>query len=89
MRYNCFIFKQNEDGKLCYSIVFDNVNKHMQARSTSRTHGNTIKNMVQAYAALDRIPSLHLSDEQPTPDQVAGIPIETYLPDDAFRESLR
>ncbi|VDI38279.1 Hypothetical predicted protein [Mytilus galloprovincialis] len=78
----------NEE-KLGYSIVFDNVNKHIKARSTDRKHGNTMKNMVQAYAAVDRIPSLHLSDEKPTSDQISQIPIESYLPDDNFRKSLR
>ena len=33
--------------------------------------------MVQAYAAQDRIPSMHLSDTRPTSDQ---IPIDRYLP---------
>ena len=36
--------------------------------------------MVQAYAARDRIPSMHLSDTRPTSDQIDQIPIDRYLP---------
>ncbi|CAC5417653.1 unnamed protein product [Mytilus coruscus] len=81
--------KKNNKEKLGSSIVFDNVNKHIKARSTDRKHGNTMKNIVQAYAAIDRIPLLHLCDKKPTSDQISKIPIESYLPDDNFRKSLR
>lgn len=37
-------------------------------------------NMVQAYAARDRIPSLHLSDAMPSHDDIKQIPLETFLP---------
>ncbi|CAC5380602.1 unnamed protein product [Mytilus coruscus] len=47
-----------------YSLVFDNVNKHFHAKQTTRDKGNVMKNMVQAYAALDRVPSLDLDNHQ-------------------------
>lgn len=72
-----------------YSIVFDNVNQHIRARYTTRQKGNQMKNMVQAYAAIDRIPSLHLNDTQPSADDVGKIPVEAYLPDENDISNLR
>ncbi|XP_071151430.1 uncharacterized protein [Mytilus edulis] len=67
------------ENELClYSLVFDNVNKHLHAKQTSRDKGNIMKNMVQAYAAVDRIPTGHLDDKQPTPAEVAEIPCTVF-----------
>ena len=63
-----------------FSLVFDNVNQKTHARHQSTTRKNTMLNMVQAYAAKDRIGSLHLSSQQPHPAAILDIPNESYLP---------
>ncbi|XP_069129356.1 uncharacterized protein [Argopecten irradians] len=45
--------------------------------------------MVQAYAAKDRIPSLHLSDDMPFPEELQNIPLEKFLPTDMDHVDLR
>lgn len=50
--------------KPSFSICFDNVNQKTTVRHQTRDKRNKMFNMVQAYAALDRINSLHLSDER-------------------------
>lgn len=45
--------------------------------------------MVQAYAALDRIPTVHMNDRQPTPDEIRSIPLDKYLPSDMDEIDLR
>ena len=74
---------------LSYSIVFDNVNQKTHARHQSDTTRNKMLNMVQAYAAQDRISSLHLPTETPPPEAILEIPIESYLPNEADIETLR
>ena len=46
-------------------------------------------NMVQAYAAADRIPSLHLDDRTPVPQLILDIPLDKYLPSDLDEIDLR
>ena len=58
----------------------------MSTRHQTRDRKNRMFNMVQAYAAQDRIPSMHLSDTRPTSDQIDQIPIDRYLPS---REDFR
>ncbi|CAC5401407.1 unnamed protein product [Mytilus coruscus] len=78
------------ENELClYSLVFDNVNKHLHAKQTSREKGNIMKNMVQAYAAVDRIPTMHLDDKQPTPAEVAEIPCSVFLPNEEEVKTIR
>ncbi|VDI71771.1 Hypothetical predicted protein [Mytilus galloprovincialis] len=78
------------ENELClYSLVFDNVNKHLHAKQTSREKGNIIKNMVQAYAAVDRIPTGHLDDKQPTPAEVAEIPCTVFLTNEEEVKTIR
>ncbi|KAJ8304518.1 hypothetical protein KUTeg_018101 [Tegillarca granosa] len=64
----------------CYSICFDNVNQKVTVRHQTRDRKNKIFNMVQAYCAKDRVPTLHLSDKYPTPETIANISNEKYLP---------
>jgi hypothetical protein len=45
--------------------------------------------MVQAYAALDRINSLHLSDAPPSPEDIMRIPICKLLPCELDEVDLR
>lgn len=45
--------------------------------------------MVQAYAAVDRIPSLHLDDIQPTPQEVEALDVDIFLPSEEERLQLR
>ena len=45
--------------------------------------------MVQAYAALDRINTLHLSDEPSSPDDILNIPLHKLLPCDLDEADLR
>ncbi|VDI33054.1 Hypothetical predicted protein [Mytilus galloprovincialis] len=78
------------ENELClYSLVFDNVNKHLHAKQTSRDKGNIMKNMVQAYAAVDRIPTGHLDDKQPTPAEVAEIPCTVFLTNEEEVKTIR
>ena len=55
--------------------------------STTVYHGHQSKdsfnrtlNMVQAYAARDRVATAHLSDEPTAPEDVKSIPLESLLP---------
>ena len=84
-----WIDKDDQSVPLSYSIVFDNVNQKTHAWHQSHTRKNHMLNMVQAYAAKDRIVSLHLSCQDPHPDSILEIPPENYLPDDADVEMLR
>lgn len=77
------------DGTSCaYSLCFDNVNQKTTARHSSSTSQNVILNMVQGYAARDRIPTLHLSSEDPSPEFVASISAHTLLPSPSDTEEL-
>lgn len=46
-------------------------------------------NMVQGYAARDRVPTLHLSDDIPLPERIKAIPLENYLPSEMDEVDLR
>ncbi|XP_069114331.1 LOW QUALITY PROTEIN: uncharacterized protein [Argopecten irradians] len=85
--------KQDEDSetkdKLGFSICFDNVNQRLTVRHQTRDKQNRMFNMVQAYAAKDRIPSLHLSDDMPFPEELQNIPLEKFLPTDMDHVDLR
>lgn len=48
-----------------------------------------MKNMVQAYAAVDRIPSLHLKDDQPSPQALKDLDIGILFPTQSEIEELR
>ena len=50
---------------------------------------NKMYNMVQGYAAHDRIPTLHMSDKPPTPEDILAIPLESYLPSELDEVDLR
>ncbi|XP_078329533.1 uncharacterized protein LOC111133019 isoform X2 [Crassostrea virginica] len=76
-------------GKPCYSICFDNVNQKTTVRHQTRDKKNKMFNMVQAYAALDRINSLHLSDDSPSPEDVESIPLHKLLPCEMDEVDLR
>jgi hypothetical protein len=45
--------------------------------------------MVQAYSARDKIPTVHLSDEQPSPQAILNIPLYSYLPSEMDEVDLR
>lgn len=46
-------------------------------------------NMVQAYCAKDRVPTLHLNDDQPDPEIIKDIALEKYLPTEEEEERLK
>jgi hypothetical protein len=46
-------------------------------------------NMVQAYAARNRIPSLHLPDQVPSADNLKAIPVDSLLPSEDDAAQLR
>ena len=48
-----------------------------------------MKNMVQAYTAVDRIPTGHLDDKQPTPAEVAEIPCSVFLTNEEEVKTIR
>ena len=76
-------------GKFGYSICFDNVNTKITVRHLTKDKKNKMFNMVQAFAAKDRIASLHLSDEQPSPNVLRDIPFHTYFPTAIDEATLR
>ncbi|XP_014678940.1 PREDICTED: uncharacterized protein LOC106818780 [Priapulus caudatus] len=80
---------KGDKGTLGYSLCFDNVNQRVSVRHQTRDKTNKQFNMVQAYAAIDRIPSLHLSDEQPSPADISLIPLEQYLPSTTDEAALQ
>ena len=88
-RLNKCIFSFSFVGKPCYSICFDNVNQKTTVRHQTRDKKNKMFNMVQAYAALDRINSLHLSDDSPSPEDVESIPLHKLLPCEMDEVDLR
>lgn len=45
--------------------------------------------MVQAYAAKDRVDTLHLSDVYSTPEQIRQIPLQSFLPSEWDDVDLR
>ena len=45
--------------------------------------------MVQAYAAMDRIPSLSLDDRAPTPEEIAMFNISFFLPNGDETDMIR
>ncbi|KAK3102183.1 hypothetical protein FSP39_009426, partial [Pinctada imbricata] len=59
------------------------------ARHSSTQSTNIMHNMVQAYAAKDRVPVMHLADTEPLPEDIKQIPIENYLPDKGDIEILK
>ncbi|XP_062611695.1 uncharacterized protein LOC134273511 isoform X2 [Saccostrea cucullata] len=83
------VSSDTDHGKPCYSICFDNVNQKTTVRHQTRDKKNKMYNMVQAYAALDRISTLHLSDASPTPEDVLNIPLERCLPCEMDEVDLR
>ena len=73
------------NSKQClFSLLFDNVNKHYHAKETSTDKQNTMKNMVQAYAAMDRIPSISLDDSP-----IAMFNISLFLPNENETDMIR
>ncbi|KAJ8321140.1 LOW QUALITY PROTEIN: hypothetical protein KUTeg_001265, partial [Tegillarca granosa] len=48
--------------KCGFSICFDNVNQKVTVRHQRKDRKNKMFNMVQAYCAKDRVPTLHLDD---------------------------
>jgi hypothetical protein len=60
---------------LGFSICFDNVNQKLTVRHQTRDRNNKILNMVQAYAAKDRIASIHLDDSIPSPQNILNMPL--------------
>ena len=45
-----------------------------------RTQGQLNYLFIQCYAAKNRIPTLHLSEEQPTGNDIRSIPFKQYIP---------
>jgi hypothetical protein len=78
-----------QDKNLGYTLCFDNINFKTKARHQSRDKGNAMFNMVQAYAARDRVPSMHLDDTPPQPQTILDLPITTYLPTNTDKHQLQ
>ena len=72
-----------------YSICFDNVNTKVTVRHQMKDKKNKMYNMVQAYAARDRIPTLHLSDIPPPPYDIYELPLTIYFPSELDEVKLR
>ena len=77
------------DPEYGYTLTFDNVDKKTVVRLSSRDNQNKMHNMVQSYAAKDRIPVMHLDDVQPNTETIKAIPIEKYLPNEDDINCLR
>ena len=74
---------------LGYTLTFDNVNQQQTARHQHRGDpGNARLNMVQGYAAKDRIPSPS-KNTAPDPNGIREIPISCMLPSDEELNSIR
>uniref|UniRef100_A0A8W8JTD6 DUF6589 domain-containing protein n=1 Tax=Magallana gigas TaxID=29159 RepID=A0A8W8JTD6_MAGGI len=76
-------------GRCGFSLCFDNVNQRTTVRHQTRDAKNKMFNMVQGYAARDRVPTLHLSDDVPLPERIKAIPLENYLPSEMDEVDLR
>jgi hypothetical protein len=76
-------------GRFGFSICFDNVNQKLTVRHQTRDRNNKILNMVQAYAAKDRIASIHLDDSIPSPQNILNMPLGCYLPSEMDEIDLR
>ena len=63
-------------------MCFDNINQHTTARHYSSTHGNKQINMVQAYAALNRISSEGLDSTTPDASAILNIDMHEFVPSD-------
>lgn len=76
-------------GRYGFSLCFDNVNQKLTVRHQTRDKNNKMFNMVQAYAARDRIPSNNLNDNIPSPQDILDIPLQSYLPSEKDESDLR
>lgn len=76
-------------GRCGFSLCFDNVNLRTTVRHQTRDAKNKMFNMVQGYAARDRVPTLHLNDDVPLPERKKAIPLENYLPSEMDEVDLR
>ena len=63
-----------------WDITFDNLNQKVHVRHHRKGVHTQQLNMVLAFATRDRVPSGHLSDVEPSPDDIRNIPIENFLP---------
>lgn len=76
-------------GRCGFSLCFDNVNQRTTVRHQTRDAKNKMFNMVQGYAARDRVPPLHLNDDLPLPESIKTIPLENYLPSEIDEVDLQ
>ncbi|XP_071500371.1 uncharacterized protein [Diadema antillarum] len=72
-----------------FTLVFDNVNQHTRTRCSSTDHSNRQLNLVQCYAAVDRVPCFHLSDAHPSVEEIEAISGDVFLPTMKDIELLR
>ena len=61
-----------------FSIVFDNVNKHVKPRHQTATRGNEMHNLTHGIAILDRIPTARLPSTPRIP--IANLTVADCLP---------
>lgn len=76
-------------GRCGFSLCFDNVNQRTTVRHQTKDAKNKMFNMVQGYAARDRVPTLHLNDDLPLPESIKTIPLENYTPSEMDEVDLR
>ena len=62
-----------------YDITFDNVNQRTHARHYGRKTKGQQLNMVQAFAAKERVPTGHISAEKPSVEDIRKIDLATLF----------
>lgn len=68
------------DKRLYFDVTFDNVNQKIGVRHHVRGKKNTMLNMVQSYATLERIGTQGLSNQLPSADDIRNITVSDLLP---------
>ena len=81
--------KSISNGAYLYDITFDNLNQKVHVRHHRKGAHTQQLNMVQAFATRDRVPSGHLSDTEPTANDVRNITTEQFLPNQKDEEDLK
>ena len=73
-----------------FTLTFDNVNQKTKTKfHSSDGKGNQQLNLVQSYGVLDRVACHHLSDVTPSAEDLAKIPVETFLQTEDDIDTMR
>ena len=90
------MFQQTErhaEGREGITLCFDNINQHTSARHHSSTNRNVQLNMVQGFAALNRISTEGMDNTTPGAHTFLGVPMEAFVPSEndiiLMRESIK